>query len=143
MQRVYEHDDRWLGLLCTLHISVQGFCVLSVTLCWEFDSKNWEHSNSLFGKRISLGCLKGRSPFSLRMKRKSKLILMRKGGSSPVGDLVPTQRRTPKDFCFMQEKPLEPKEALEDESGVQGLDEIEEWGHRRQSQNHIGRCNAK
>ena len=62
------------------------------------------------------------------MKRKSKLILMRKGGSSPVGDLVPTQRRTPKDFCFMQEKSLEPKEALEDERGVQGLDEIEEWG---------------
>ena len=28
----------------------------------------------------------------------------------------------------MQEKSLEPKEALEDERGVQGLDEIEEWG---------------
>ena len=27
----------------------------------------------------------------------------------------------------MQEKSLEPKEALEDERGVQGLDEIEEW----------------
>ena len=28
----------------------------------------------------------------------------------------------------MQEKSLEPKEALEDERDVQGLDEIEEWG---------------
>ena len=28
----------------------------------------------------------------------------------------------------MQEESLEPKEALGDERGVQGLDQIEEWG---------------
>ena len=31
MQRAYGHDDGWLGLLYTLHTSVQG---LSMTLCW-------------------------------------------------------------------------------------------------------------
>ena len=31
-----------------------------------------------------------------------------------------------KKTCFMQEESLEPKEALGDERGVQGLDEIEE-----------------
>ena len=75
------------GLDCCIHCiqSVQGFRVLSVTLCWEFDSKNWEHSNSLSGKRISFGVSERKKPLFIAHRKKVKVDLMREGGSNPVG----------------------------------------------------------
>ena len=85
MQRAYEHDDRWLGFCIHCIQSVQGFCVSSVTSCWEFDCKNWEHSNSLSGERINLGVSERKKPLFIAHRKKVNAGLMRKGGSSPVG----------------------------------------------------------
>lgn len=82
MQQAYEYDDGWLGLLCTLHTSVQGFCVLSVTLCWEFDSKIWDHSISLSRKRIILGVSERKKPLFIAHRKKVKVGLLRKEGST-------------------------------------------------------------
>ena len=48
-----------------------------------------------------------------------------------------------KKTCFMQEESLEPKEALGDERGVQGLDEIEERSMGVKVKIILKRCNAK
>ena len=97
-----------------------------MTLCWELDCKNWEHSNSLFGKRIDLGVSERKKPLFIAHRKKVKVDLMRRGSSQLARHSTYLLNEGFQKTCFMQEKSLEPKKVLEEESGFQGLDEIEE-----------------